>query len=109
MLWGCDAPADEPVFWLDPCPSCGGKRLDCQACDGTNRMPVFRCPQKLATARHRDVLLAALRVESGILPDPGGWQDQANTFVEAFPIAQAEIASWRAKHDELARKRAVGK
>ncbi len=107
--WGCDAPAEQPVTWLEPCPFCSGGSASCKHCTGTNRVPIFRCPHALATARERDVLMAASLVEQGMLPDPGGWQDQAATFVEAFPLATNEIAHWREVRRELAQRQAESK
>lgn len=68
-------------------------------------MPIFRCPQKLATRRERDCVQAAAMVEHGILPDEGGWQDQTATFVAAYPICAHEIQHWRRVAQELASKR----
>lgn len=39
---------------------------------------------------------AVALVEQGILPDPGGWMDQAAVFTQAYPIVANEIAHWRA-------------
>lgn len=104
-MWGCDEPTREPQFWIEPCPHCNGKNQDCE-CKGSNRMPVHRCPNAMATARDFDVLRSAvLTGESGVLPDAGGWNDQAATYVEAYPIARTEIAHWRA----VAEKKAMGK
>lgn len=59
----------------------------------------------MATARLRDVLAAAAMVEVGVLPDLGGWQDQAHTFVQAYPIAANEIAAARERaHEQAAAK-----
>lgn len=107
--WGCDAPAAEPVAWVDPCPVCGGENEQCAECEGTGRAPVWRCPNAIATPRERSVLQAALMVEHGVLPDPGGWLDQAHVFVQAYPIACAEIARWREKHHEEAMRRQKAK
>lgn len=103
--WGCDAPAAEPVFWIEPCHVCGGRQADCSQCQGQNRVPMFRCPNVLATDREIDCLVAASQVEHGVLPDPGGWQDQAATFVAAYAIARREIGYWQDKHREIAMKK----
>lgn len=102
--WGCDEPTAEPLFWIEPCPMCAGNRSDCEHCKGSNRVPMHRCPNVLATARERDLVAAALQVENGLLPDPGGWQDQAATFVQAYPLLAQEIAQWRERiHDQAMR------
>lgn len=93
--WGCDEPTAEPVFHLRPCPFCQGQREDCPSCQGTNQMPIHRCPHKLATRRELDVVHGCALVECGVLPDPGGWHDQPATFVAAHPIVMHEIEHWR--------------
>ncbi|MBL8752272.1 MAG: hypothetical protein JNK15_03140 [Planctomycetes bacterium] len=55
------------------------------------------------------MLRATTLVEIGVLPDPGGWQDQAHTFVQAFPIARAELARHREAEMEDARRKAAHK
>jgi hypothetical protein len=60
----------------------------------------------LATKCLQDFVADVARIESGVLPDPGGWHDQPATFVAACPLAQQEISDWREKHAELARQRA---
>tara|TARA_R110000796_G_scaffold229663_2_gene347059 strand:+ start:3685 stop:3840 length:156 start_codon:yes stop_codon:yes gene_type:complete len=42
-------------------------------------------------------------VDNSILPDAGGWSDQAASFVAAFPIVQSEIAKAREKAIERAK------
>lgn len=65
-------------------------------------MPIFECPNKLVQRVHLDYVTACAMTERGIMPDPGGWQDQATTFVQAFPLVMREMAHWR----EVARKKA---
>ena len=100
--WGCDAPAAEPWNYVQPCPFCAGERRDCQACEGSNQWPLRDCPNRVVTRAELDLIGAAAMVEKGVLPDAGGWQAQAATFVEAFPFAAREISQWR----EVAMKRA---
>lgn len=69
-------------------------------------MPIFRCPNKIATPELRDVLQSASAVEHGILPDAGGWHDQAATWVQAYPIAMQEIGHWMTVRREIERKKA---
>lgn len=40
-------------------------------------------------------MTACFQTEQGIMPDPGGWQDQAATFVAAWPVVMEEIRHWR--------------
>ena len=63
------------------------------------------------TRRSFDALNAAMLVDKGVLPEPGGWQDQPATFVAAYPYIAREIAHWTDVHrkvaiDEARRKRA---
>ena len=104
--WGCDAPAAEPITSISPCPFCRGGQASCVHCGGTDEVPIFRCPNKLVTNREIDVIAAAAMVERGVLPDPGGWNDQASTFVQAFPFLTREFAHWQRVHQEQAAKKA---
>ncbi len=103
--WGCDEPTTEPQAELTPCPECNGKDEECPRCDGTNRMPVFRCPNALVTREHIAFVQQVALLESGILPDEGGWVEQAATFTAGFPIVQRELTHWR----EVAREQAARK
>lgn len=47
------------------------------------------------TRRELETITAAALVEHGILPDEGGWQEQAATFTAAWPLAMQEINHWR--------------
>jgi len=44
--------------------------------------------------------------ELGVLPDAGGWADQAASFVQAYPIVSNEIARTRAKAQQQSMNRA---
>lgn len=50
-------------------------------------------------------MTACFQTEQGILPDPGGWQDQAATFTDAWPLVMHEIQHWR----KVARDQAIEK
>lgn len=50
-----------------------------------------------------------MMVEQGILPDSGGWQDQATLFVQAYPLIANEVNKTRAAIQERATKRAKSK
>jgi len=105
VKWGCDSDTAEPLCHISPCPFCNGLRDECVHCTGSNNVPIYRCPNKLVTQRHLDAISAANLVEHGILPDPGGWQDQANTFVRAFPLLCNEVNYWRRHAADMAAKR----
>lgn len=107
--WGCDEPTAEPFAFIDPCPFCDGGSADCVHCKGGGRIPMHRCPNVLATRREFDAITAAALVEHGVLPDEGGWQDQPNTFVRAYPLLMQEIQHWRAVHQRLAQQKATRK
>lgn len=100
--WGCDAPLADPVVTLHPCPACGGHDPECEHCSGTNDCPIFRCPHAIVGQQHYELLRDCVRVENGILPDAGGWTDQAACFTAAWPIAQQEIQHWRQVAQERA-------
>jgi len=55
------------------------------------------------------VVQSVAMVEQGILPDDGGWHDQAATWVQAHPILARELAHWREVRMEQDRKEAERK
>ena len=85
------------------CFFCAGAREDCEHCHGTGEIPIHRCPNQLVTDAELECVNACFRTEQGVLPDPGGWQDQAAMFTQAWPLVMHEIAHWR----EVARDRAI--
>jgi hypothetical protein len=89
-----------------PCPFCAGELDQCQHCHGTNVVQLHRCPNQLATRREMDIVTACGLTEQGVLPDPGGWQDQSATFTAAWPIVMHEIRRWRQLAQKLAMDRA---
>lgn len=91
--WGCDKETENPVASIR-CFACGGASVDCTHCNGTGEIGVHRCPNQIADDRLREVLMAAGMVEQGILPEGGGWRDQAATFVEIYPLALSEVRHW---------------
>lgn len=84
----------EPVLTI-ACAFCSGLQDDCAHCHGSNEIPIHRCPNKIVTKRELDCVTACFQTEQGILPDPGGWQDQAATFTAAWPLVMHEIQHWR--------------
>ena len=107
--WGCDAPTVEPLFWMNPCPWCAGTTDDCDHCSGEGRIGVHRCPNTMATSKHLELVGAVVMVEQGILPDPGGWQDQSSLFVQAYPLIASEVNKMRNSIQEQATKKAHSK
>lgn len=69
-------------------------------------MPLHRCPNQLISNRELEAVQAAALVEHGHLPDAGGWQDQAATFVEAYPLLMREINHWRGVARDMAMRNA---
>lgn len=83
--YGCKVETEAQVHWL---------RLS----DGT---VVKRCPYALVGVRETRVTSCAGLIELGILPDVGGWLDQAASFCDGASIvltARAEFA--RSKTDD---------
>ena len=78
-------------------------------CHGSNKVPIFRCPNALVTRRELNVITACFQTEQGVLPDAGGWQDQAATFTAAWPLVMHEIAYWRGVAREQAMREAERK
>lgn len=89
-----------------PCPYCVGPLPSCPLCKGKNVVEFFRCPNVLLTPAAMEAVRAAAMVEVGILPDAGGWMDQAYTFVRAFPVIAKQAAFWKDREAESARRKA---
>ena len=113
-FWGCDAPADHPV-WISSCGSCHGADLNCVHCHGTNKIHQRRCPSSIiaeAPTHLRvqvDLLMRSHRHynERSVLPVEGGWLDQSRSYLAAVDLIDSERAYWdgvRVEH--LERKRA---
>lgn len=49
-----------------------------------------RCPIKEVTSEGLEYLEAYKFYKNGLLPMPGGWLDQAQTFIEAIRIIETE-------------------
>lgn len=90
-----------------PCPSCAGGQAACQLCRGKNQVEFFRCPNALLTRNDVEAVRAAAMVEVGILPDTGGWMDQACTFVQAFTLIARQSAFWKERERENERRKAA--
>lgn len=104
--WGCDTRSTEPQFWLGPCIWCHGHDETCTHCAGHNRIAFHRCPHALATPQLVAVVQSVALMEQGVMPDAGGFYDQATTWVQAFGLVSNEIARTRARQQERAAQRA---
>lgn len=69
-------------------------------------MPVFDCPNRTTTSRELAVISTCCMIEQGVLPDPGGWEDQAHSLVRAYPVVMNEVRLWREEARKQARKAA---
>lgn len=61
-----------------------------------------RCPYALVGARELRVVKFAGLIESGVLPDAGGWLDQSASYMDALPealSARRQFERERLKHD----------
>lgn len=47
--FGCYHETPEPIWSTDYCPICNGKDDLCDYCQGSNEIPVHRCPHALAS------------------------------------------------------------
>lgn len=72
-IYGCETETEEQTSWID---------LDGQT--------IKRCPYKMLSQKHARILQATSLVESGILPETGGWLDQAAAFTQAATVVSAE-------------------
>jgi hypothetical protein len=92
--WGCDGPAAEPWGYLE-CLFCQGEDPACASCSGTGQIPQHDCPHRVVSDREFGVVTVASMTESGVLPDSGGWNDQAASFVAVFPFAVRVMQEYR--------------
>lgn len=94
--WGCDTEqSDEDwqesgALALEPCIFCDGRDDNCPDCEGTNQIPIKRCPWKLIEPGHRQLVQLVNLVQFGLLPAPGGWLDQPAVFTQAWDLVMAE-------------------
>jgi hypothetical protein len=59
--------------------------------------------------QHIELLRDCVRVEHGVLPDAGGWTDQAALFTQAWPLVTRELQHWRQVAAEQAQREARDK
>ena len=118
--WGCDAPAEYPVFDIG-CSRCNGADYSCESCGGRGLIDLYRCPTGLlsdATPPLRSKIDLLMRAyfhydKRNVLPAEGGWIDQTRTFLAGVEIIDAEkgrlerVRSDKQERDaEAARRRA---
>ena len=95
LKWGCDRPSESPWDRINPCPFCGGDNDDCPECKGSGRVPLYDCPNRVIRPEHRAMVEAVSMIRNhGILPDAGGWSDQAAMVSQCFGIVSSELAQW---------------
>lgn len=56
-----------------------------------------RCPLKEITSEGLEYLEAYKFYKNGVLPMPGGWLNQAQTFIQAIGIIETEIGKIEGK------------
>lgn len=74
------------------CPLCpdGDPDPACEVCAGAGSWTLRRCPYVFTSHEDRKVVACANLVDLGILPAPGGWQDQTAWFQQAASLAIGE-------------------
>lgn len=115
--WGCDRKAPAPVY-ATTCPRCAGFDEGCPepdideetgensgGCGGSGEAWQYRCPSSQVRADVWDVVRSYSLIESGMLPDEGGFYDQSAAFVDAVSVIGGE----RAKIEEERRAEAERK
>lgn len=106
--WGCDGPAEYPVF-VTMCEVCIGNGYTdagvCPACGGSGENTHHRCPSATldeAGAGKRAALENVVRAymeydRRNVLPATGGWADQSVSFAAAVAIIDSE----RGRYEQL--------
>lgn len=94
---GCEEPAPAPVLRIT-CPECGG--VGCASCLA-GRLEIFRCPGATVPALYWELCRDLSLLEGGILPGPGGWLDQPQSWIEALDL----LAGERAEAEEERRRK----
>lgn len=101
--WGCDAPAEDPVFWVT-CPSCDGGKRDCETCGGRGRKYLFRCPARVLWSGAGRFVDAYGWYERGMLPVDGGVSAQPALLMRAFKVFGREVQEIRANRERRAKE-----
>lgn len=105
-VWGCDAPAEQPVFEIG-CSSCDGGDPECDACDGSGAVWIYQCPTSYirrhapvgqAVAWLDSVVRAYIQYDSrNVLPAAGGYADQSASFGRCVDLIDSE----RGRYEEM--------
>lgn len=112
-LWGCEEPAERPVFDVT-CSRCGGADDSCKDCTGSGLFSFRTCPRRAieeagpSVGRNLNgVLRAYVQLDSRqVMPAPGGLYDQAEGFLRAVEIIDAERGRYeRMRADRMERER----
>lgn len=61
---------------------------------------MHRCPARIVPQEAFDVFDYVELLEHGVLPEQGGWLDQAATFTEALAFVLREREAYRKKAQE---------
>lgn len=72
-------------------------------CAGTGQWKLTRCPQVFCAHEHRKAVGCASMLEVGILPAPGGWDDQAAIWQQAAMLALGEKNGYEERRRLIAR------
>lgn len=114
--WGCDEPAQDPVFHVI-CSSCHKGVIDgeeCPDCGGTGEIPFFECPTKVvdgANLGFRRYLSSLLRLyiqydSRNVLPYPGAYVDQPAYLLASFDIIDSQRGELQRLEEEKMKKAA---
>ena len=93
LLWGCDVPAEHPVFRMT-CVGCAGYHPECDRCGGTGYVPLYRCPGSMTDGPTSRAVAAYMVLDRhGTWPSQGGSYDQAAAFVDMVRLVDSERAT----------------
>jgi hypothetical protein len=81
-----------------PCIDCDQTGLTtdnqpCEGCNGTGLFDIIECPKQFVGHRVSIASNGLSYLDKGILPDPGGLNDQPAWTVSAWDALQSDIAS----------------
>lgn len=88
--WGCDQPAEEPVFWIT-CTTCDGGDPHCETCGGTAKQSMYRCPANVLWPGAGRLVDAYQWSEKGLLPSEGGVADQPAILIRSLKEFGREV------------------
>lgn len=108
-LWGCDEPAEDPVFWIT-CTTCDGGDDHCEACTGSGRQNLYRCPARVLWPGASRFMDAYQWFEKGLLPSEGGVADQPAILIRAIKECGREVGRIKEAREARVKKlRKMGK